>query len=57
MGRTCSTMEEEINTYVRGKVKGIDHWDDLVGSGSLILKYILLNTLGMYGLDSSCSGH
>jgi hypothetical protein len=50
-------MEEEINTYVRGNVKGIDHWDDLVGSGRLILKYILLNTLGMYGLDSSCSGH
>jgi hypothetical protein len=36
--RTCSTVGEEINTYVMGNVKGRDHWDDLVESGRIILK-------------------
>jgi hypothetical protein len=54
--RICSTVGEEINTYVMGKVKGRDHWDDLVESGRIILN-LILNTMGMYGLDSSGSGH
>jgi hypothetical protein len=35
---TCSTVGEEINTYMRGNVKGRYHWDDLVESRRIILK-------------------
>jgi hypothetical protein len=38
IGRTCSTVGEEINTYMRRNVKGRDHWNDLVESGRMILK-------------------
>ena len=38
IGSTCSTVGEEINTYMRGNVKGRDHCGDLVESGRIILK-------------------
>jgi hypothetical protein len=38
IGRTCSTVGEEINTCMRVNVKGRDHRDDLVESGRIILK-------------------